>query len=154
MTRCTSHSQKHEGEAWLQRAPGFDRRKPDGSRSVPENLADEKHRYAITYLHRSQVFYRAYKDQPTNVNVQAVRARGLQNVRMVVSWAPAKLVRRMGGTHNKYHKGSSASFLELAEHAMALAGGWQAHCFKKGIVSQNNPNYKVWCKACLRHACV
>ena len=96
--------------------------------------------YALSYNHRASAFYRADAEDPTNSNVESVRRRGLKRVRVLAAWTPEYVLRFMASVHNRYHRGSGASVLEVCKVALELECSWRASCDHTGMTS-NNPGY-------------
>ena len=97
--------------------------------------------FALSYNHRAQAFYRADRDFPDNKNTDLVRKRGLKRCRILASWCPPFVLEFLSAQHNKYHKGSGASVIEICKTALRLEASWRASCETTGM-SSSNPAYQ------------
>ena len=96
--------------------------------------------YALSYNHRASAFYRADAEDPSNSNVDSVRRRGLKRVRVLAYWTPGYVQKFLASVHNRYHKGSGASVIEVCQLALSLEASWRQSCDATGM-STNNPKY-------------
>lgn len=96
---------------------------------------------ALSYNHRAQAFYRADAQVPDNRNVESVRKRGLKRVRVMASSTPPFVLEFLCSVHNRFHKGSSASVIELAKSALRIEASWRSACDQSGM-TYNNPGYQ------------
>ena len=104
--------------------------------------------FALSYNHRACAFYRADAEDSQNVNVESVRKRGLKRVRILASWTPEFVLRFLSTVHNRFHRGSGASVIEICKTALQLEASWRAACDHSGM-STNNPGYaKAYEAAC------
>ena len=104
--------------------------------------------YALSYNHRAAAFYRADSENSTNVNVDSVRKRGLKRVRVLAAWTPEFVLRFMCSVHNRFHRGSGATVLEICKTALELEASWRAACDHSGMTSNNPGYYKAYEDSC------
>ena len=97
--------------------------------------------FALSYNHRAAAFYRADAQAPDNKMVESVRLRGLQRVRVIAHWTPEAVMKFLSNVHNRFHKGSEASVLELCHSALSLEASWRQSCERTGL-TYSNPSYQ------------
>eukprot|EP00438_Fugacium_kawagutii_P032315 Skav208273 [mRNA] locus=scaffold188:459687:461187:- [translate_table: standard] len=98
----------------------------------------------LSYNHRAQAFYRADREFPDNSNVKSVRERGLRRCRLFAHWTPHYVLDFMSAVHNKYHKGSDASVVEICKTALRLEASFRALCDQTGLSSVNQGYGKAY----------
>ncbi len=91
------------GEAWMQQRS-----------SDLVNGTDSKFGsfFALSFASLTEAFYTALTDDPTNQNLLLTLSRGLE-CRILHAKTPPSICRYLVNLHNRFHCGSSTSFVEL-----------------------------------------
>ena len=97
---------------------------------------------AGTWNHRAEAVYRAAAENSEHENVKPVLARGLKAVKFVHWRIPPKVWQRFIHTHNSFHQGSGANFIDHLEESVAIESEWELETSKSGLHSAN-PRYKT-----------
>ena len=96
---------------------------------------------ALSYNHRRQAFYDAFKEQPENTQVQATLKAGIKRARILHKDTPDWVVKWLCSQHNLHHTGSGETPLGLVENALLIEASWKRKCAADGITTRH-PNYQ------------
>lgn len=88
-------------------------------------------REAITYGGLSNAFYKALELQPDNPQVHATLKAGLRSCRLLDARIPVSVRKFLKDYHNRFHSGSSYSFVELLTDVVeTIEPAWEAQMFR------------------------
>lgn len=96
---------------------------------------------ALSYNHRRQAFYDAYKEQPQNPQVQATLKNGIKRARILHKDTPNFVVEWLCSEHNLHHTGSGETPLGIVDKALKAEASWKRKCSNEGITSRH-PQYQ------------
>ena len=91
------------GEAWMQQ------RSSDLVNGTDSKFASF---FALSFASLTEAFYTALVDEPSNQNLLLTLSRGLE-CRILHAKTPPSICRYLVNLHNRFHCGSSTSFVEL-----------------------------------------
>ena len=74
--------------------------------------------------------YRAFEKDPDNANVKRTIAAGLPNAVVFHPRLPKDVIIFLRDLHNKFHEGSSISFVEVLQMVHYADCDWKSHCIR------------------------
>ena len=91
---------------------------------------------AVTFGSLTDTLYDANELEPDNPNVKMTREAGLESCVCLRDDTPLDVVRSLRGCHNRFHNGSSYSWLELLREVTLIEKQWEVEKAKKGVTSK------------------
>ena len=84
-----------------------------------------------------RAIYLAWKRSPSNANVAHSVRKGLQHAVPFHSSTPRDVLEWLRDYHNKWHKGSATTCLEILTNIGPCDASWRAHCITERITSRS-----------------
>lgn len=107
---------------------------------------------ALSFNHRRQAFYNAFKEQPNHPQVQLGLRQGLRRARLLHKDTPDFIVEHLCAEHNLHHAGSGETPFGLVEKALKVEAMWKRKCSDEGITSRH-PAYQQTYDSFVRANC-
>lgn len=88
---------------------------------------------ALSFGTLTTAVYKAFEkdpDNPDNANVKRTIAAGLPNAVVFHPRLPKDVISFLRDLHNKFHEGSSISFVEVLQMVHDADCDWKSHCVK------------------------
>lgn len=106
----------------------------DGVRGAPwvvMNSDDVQGSYLLlSFGTLATAVYKAFEKDPDNANVKRTIAAGLPNAVVFHPRLPKDVIIFLRDLHNKFHEGSSISFVEVLQMVHDADCDWKSHCVK------------------------
>ena len=112
------------------------------------SVRDSYLKWLITNASVTEAVYKAAVSDPSNPQVQATIAAGLQNCTEYHFDMPNDAVIWLRDKHNQFHAGSSSSVMELLDHILLIEKQWSIYRESKGITSREGRGDNAYEKVC------
>jgi hypothetical protein len=105
----------------------------DGVRGVPWCVKGKDGLfYLMSFATLSTAVYKAFEKDCLNQNVRRTIRAGLLNAVLFSERMPEDVCRFLRDLHNRFHDGSSTSFMEVLNMIVGADADWKSHCIKPG----------------------